>query len=111
MSEIQELMEQMRPIMEAARLDPHSIPNIQIMELMTERLHHHYGFSRVQATQLTFAMTIDVSDADDVNASACFLEQGFELLFVLAKKLTLSEAPDDLFGPMLEACRAINVKG
>ena len=111
MSNIQDMFEQMKPIMEAARIDPSSIPNIQVMELAAERLHYHYKFTRAQATQLTFAMDIEVSDQDDVNAAACFLEQGFELLFTLAKKLTRSDDPDVLFGPMLEVCRGITVKG
>jgi len=111
MSDIQDMIDQMKPTMEAALLDPSSIPNIRAMELLTERLHHHYGFSRAQATRLTFAMTIEITDHDDVNAAVCFLEQGFELLFVLAKKLTRSEDSDVLFGPMLEACKDISVKG
>tara|TARA_R110000822_G_scaffold21989_12_gene69566 strand:- start:181 stop:516 length:336 start_codon:yes stop_codon:yes gene_type:complete len=111
MSLIKELLDQVTPVMEAARLDPQLIPNIQVVELMTERLHHHYGFTRVQATQLAFAMTIEVGDASDVNAAVCILEQGFELLLALAKKLTRSEEPGHLFGPMLEACRALSVEG
>jgi len=111
MSDIQDMIDEMKPTMEAARLDPSSIPNIQVIELLAERLNHHYGFSRVQATQLTFAMTIEITDPDDVNASVCFLEQGFGLLFAVAKKLVRSDDSDMLFGPMLEACRAISVKG
>tara|TARA_R110002126_G_C10490983_1_gene504922 strand:+ start:152320 stop:152655 length:336 start_codon:yes stop_codon:yes gene_type:complete len=111
MSDIQDMIEQLKPTMDAARIDPHSIPNIHVMELVTERLHHHFKFTRAQATQLTFAMTIEISDRNDINAAVCFLEQGFELLFALAKKLTRSEDSNVLFGPMLEACRDIAVKG
>jgi len=111
MSDIQDLLEQMKPAMDAAILDPSSNPSIQVMELMTERLHHHYGFTRIQATQLTFAMTIQVNDASDVNVAVCFLEQSFQLMLNVTKSLTRSDYPGDWFGPMLEACRDVSVEG
>lgn len=100
------LVEQMQPMIDAAKKDPDSIPNYRVMRGLAERIKKNYNFSDRLIAQFIMAMTFSVTDPDDVDTAIDFMYSGFELIALVSNNLAGEVCPEGI----LEACRGLKVE-
>ena len=107
MSLISQLAEQIKPFIDAAREDITIVPSVQVMILVRDYLVATHDLGRTEASRMAMAITIEVSDQNDVELAADILCQGVDLVILTIMKLA-GHYDEDM---LLDACRALSVEG
>lgn len=107
MSQIKQLLEGIKPVIEAAKEDITIIPSVQVMMLVRDCLIVEYDMSKTVASRMALSMTVTVADQDDVEDAALILCWGVDLAVLTIVKLA-GHLDEDM---LLDVCRALSVEG
>lgn len=107
MRPIDQMIDQLRPMIEAIKADLNNHPGFVCMKRVVKRLRDELNLSANAATQVVMACKITINDREDAEKAADFLFEGLEIAARLVTELNDGKL---CVTSLIEAARTMSVE-